>query len=215
MRHKWPALSLTRQIQSAFAVAAIVHSEKRSDPNTPPGAYGRRAFPARQPTRVASQAGLDRRVCLVAHSATPPLKERRGRLTPAVWPQGIRGYSVDSGRVASEAGPVRKVCLVAHSRSPPCASDGRGSAPTIRGATRANAHRHRVHRRLYNTPNLAVEKKPASRRAPDLLAMPHSRGVPLNNSLMTWRMRISCASDRTPVLIFTVKLFTSLVMLPA
>jgi len=57
VRRKRPALSLTRQIQSALALAAIVRSQKRSDPDAPRVAYDRGAFPVRRPTQVASQAG--------------------------------------------------------------------------------------------------------------------------------------------------------------
>jgi len=214
MRHKWPDLSLTRQIQLAFAVAAIVRPGNALGFQHPTGGI--------RPRRVSGEAADSGRLAGRARpkgvpSSTlfrhPPLGAD-GAANASRVTQGITAIQltrVESTRKQGSSESVPSSTLP----SPPCASDGRGPAPTIRGATRANAHRHRVHRRLYTIPNLAVEKKPASRRAPDLLAIPHSRGLPLNNSLMTWRMRVSCASDRTPVLIFTVKLFTSLVMLPA
>lgn len=85
-----------------------------------------------------------------------------------------------------------------------------------RGTTRVSAHRHRGRRLLYK-PTESCSRKKARTEAgsrPNGNAS-NQEGSPLNNSLMTWRIRVSCASDRTPVLIFTVKLFTSLVMLPA
>ena len=90
-----------------------------------------------------------------------------------------------------------------------------GICASYRAATRVNAHQHRVHPRLDNTLNLAVEKNPHRGGHQTYWRCLTQEGSPLNNSLMTWRIRVSCASDRTPVLIFTVKLFTSLVMLPA